>query len=326
MIQATMPATDPTRRVGIATCLALTVIVAAMERGVIGRFVGQVLSVVLAGGALAWCLAGPDRLRRVSELYLWLAFILAIYHLQSLAAGVAERTGRAVIDVFRLVAAAHLVTVVAATWALAVRSRSAETSSRVLIPRRLAALLFIVGAVVFWLGARTFPGLSLQSVEANLEGHLWTNVNFLVANVITLAGLALLTHVLREAGDDYLSLLGLLFFAFGAVFWTLHLAFRMTILVRAAVEWRVSSMVPAWFDAWREWAALLFVIYSVLAYVGLAAYGGAVLRTGWLPRWLGWACIVAGFLAVPLGGLPLFIHVPLWLMGILMLTRLQSDV
>jgi hypothetical protein len=69
---------------------------------------------------------------------------------------------------------------------------------------------------------------------------------------------------------------------------------------------------------------LLFVIYSVLAYVGLAAYGVSLLKTGWLPRWVGWACVAAGLIAAPLGGLPLFIHVPLWLAGILTLRQSRS--
>lgn len=57
----------------------------------------------------------------------------------------------------------------------------------------------------------------------------------------------------------------------------------------------------------------------MLAYLGLAAYGGALLKTGLVPRWAGWMCVVAGLLAAPLGGLPLFIHVPLWLVGLLVL-------
>lgn len=79
----------------------------------------------------------------------------------------------------------------------------------------------------------------------------------------------------------------------------------------------LASGPPQWFEPWRGWAALLFGVYSVLAYIGLALYGGALLKTGWLPRWVGWTCVVAGLLAAPLGGLPLFIHVPLWLVGIL---------
>ena len=39
-------------------------------------------------------------------------------------------------------------------------------------------------------------------------------------------------------------------------------------------------------------------------------------------------CLLAGFLAAPLGGLPLFIHVPLWIAGleILRATRTPLEV
>lgn len=148
---------------------------------------------------------------------------------------------------------------------------------------------------------------------------MWTSLNFLVATMITLAGLVLFTLAMREAGDRVLSVLGLMAFGFGAVFWTLHLIFRLTVVVHAAQEWGETSSAPEWFEPWRLWAAWLFAIYSVLAYIGLAGYGTALLKMGWLPRWAGWGCVLAGLLAAPLGGLPLFIHVPLWLVGILLL-------
>jgi hypothetical protein len=34
--------------------------------------------------------------------------------------------------------------------------------------------------------------------------------------------------------------------------------------------------------------------------------------------------VLAGLLAAPLGGLPLFVHVPVWIIGILMLTSRAS--
>jgi hypothetical protein len=223
------------------------------------------------------------------------------------------------IAVFRPVAIVHTLVVGAAVWALGEWSSDEEPAGGIAYLARLAAGLFVVGAVVFWVGARTFPGTALEKVQANLPGHFWTCGAFLIANVITLAGLALFTLALREAGDRYFSTLGFLFFAFGAVFWTLHLAFRLTVMVQAAQEWSLASGPPQWFGSWRGWAALLFGVYSVLAYIGLAFYGGALLKIGWLPRWVGWTCVVAGLLAAPLGGLPLFIHVPLWLVGILTL-------
>ena len=225
------------------------------------------------------------------------------------------------IVVFRPIAVIHLLVVVAALWALGAWSGDEE---KIPYPARLAAGLFIIGAVVFWVGARTFPGLTLEKVQANMAGHLCTSAGFLIANIITLAGLVLFTLALCEAGERYFSTLGLVLFTFGAVFWTLHLAFRLSVTVRAAQEWSLSAgppLWPLWYEPWRDWAGLLFVIYSVLAYAGLAAYGVSLLKTGRVPRWVGWTCVLAGLIAAPLGGLPLFIHVPLWLVGILTLRQ-----
>jgi hypothetical protein len=128
------------------------------------------------------------------------------------------------------------------------------------------------------------------------------------------------TLALVARGDRVLAHVGLLMFAFASVFWVLHLAIRMTVMVQAAHEWSAAGTPPIWFEPWRAWAALLFALYSVLAYAGLAAYGGAWISVRLQPRWAGWTCILAGPLAAPLGGLPLFVHVPLWVIGILMLT------
>lgn len=307
--------------IGAGLCVFLIFIVATRESGVISASIGNVLSILVMLIGAAWAVKGTHKLRRLGELYVWLAFILSMYHLQVLAHGLAGWMGWADIDVFRAVAIAHVLVVGLALWVLGAWSRDAGPADAQASSARVAAGLFIVGAVVFWVGARTFPGMTLEKVHANLAGHLWTSVNFLLATVITLAGLVLLTLTLREAGDRFLSVLGLLFFTFGAVFWTLHLAFRLTVMVQAAEEWNLTSAAPRWFEPWRDWASLLFGLYSVLAYVGLAAYGGALLKTGWLPRWVGWTCVAAGLIAAPLGGLPLFIHVPLWLVGIQLLSR-----
>jgi hypothetical protein len=306
------------KRMGAAISVLLFIVVAITERGIISAFVGQSLSILLMLIGAAWAVKGSGKLRRLSELYLWLAFILSLYHLHLLAEALAGWMGLDGIVVFRPVAIIHTLVVVAALWALGAWSSDEETGA---YPARLVAGLFVVGAVVFWVGARAFPGTALEKVQANLAGHYWTSVNFLLANVITLAGLALFTLALRKEGDRYFSILGLLFFTFGAVFWTLHLAYRLTVLVRAAQEFNLTVGPPQWFEPWRDFAAILFGVYSVLAYIGLAAYGVALLRTGWLPRWAGWTCVVAGMLAAPLGGLPLFIHVPLWLVGILTLRQ-----
>jgi hypothetical protein len=310
----------PVSRVGPATALLLLASVVARESGLVSASVGAIAALVIVATAAAFTLRQPNVFWRLSELYLWLAFIVSVYHLHLVAAAIAGWFGMTTIDVFRALAVAHLLAVCAALWILQAWASDPSTPARADLVR-LSAAFFVIGAVVFWVGARTFPGLSLDVVAANLPGHYWTTMNFLVATVITIIGLALLTQALRDTGDRVLAGVGLLIFSLGSVFWVVHLAYRLTVVVQAAEDWRVTTMAPDWYEPWRAWAALLFAIHSVLAYLGLAAYGRALLATQWTPRWIAWSCILAGLLAAPLGGLPLFIHVPLWLAGIAFLTR-----
>jgi hypothetical protein len=82
------------------------------------------------------------------------------------------------------------------------------------------------------------------------------------------------------------------------------------------------------------WTQPLFVIYTILAFSALAAYGGAILSTRVLPHWVGWLSIIyslaglvlAGFTA---GNVPPFLHhlMPI-LMGVLLLlgrSRVPSE-
>lgn len=312
--------TSPTTRVGATIAVLSFIVVLMFESEAVSASLGLLLSIVVILIGIGWAARGRDRPRRLSALYLWLAFIVSIYHLDVVSSALAGWIGWQAIEVLRPIAVAALLGVCAALWVLGAWSGDQGTSGSHANLVRLAAGLFIVGAVVFWVGARTFPGLALERIQANPERHLWTSVNFVLATILTIGGLALLTLALREAGDRVLSALGLLIFTFGSVFWVLHLAIRMTVMVQAAQEWRPDSAPPEWFEPWRAWAALLFGLYSVLAYAGLAAYGVALLTIAWRPRWIGWTCVLAGPFAAVLGGLPLFIHVPLWLIGILALT------
>ncbi len=75
------------------------------------------------------------------------------------------------------------------------------------------------------------------------------------------------------------------------------------------------------------WTQALFVIYSILAFSALAAYGGAVLSTRVLPHWVGWLALVYGlaglvFVAFAAGHVPPFFHYLLPIViGILLLLR-----
>lgn len=312
---------DLWRWTGAVICVLLVIVGIAEYTLGLPASVSHSLSVLLILAGVAWALRGPQRLRRLCELYLWLAFVLSLglYEVLSHRIAALIETDRFV--VYCVVSAIHLLLIIAALRVMGAWTRGKTPAESKSQPARLAAGLFIVGAVIFWIGATSFPGMRLEGIAANQSGHFLTSATFLVAAVITLAGLTLLTLVLREAGDRYLSHLGLIAFIFGAVFWVIHLAFRLTVMVWAAGELTRTGVPPPWYEPWRNWAAVLFGFYHVLAYAALAAYGGALLKSGLLSRWVGWTCIIFALVSVPFFGPPLAIHVVPWLVGILLLRR-----
>lgn len=200
------------------------------------------------------------------------------------------------------------------------------------LPRTVAWLL-IAGAIVFWIGAGTPPykqwmGPPLEEYLGIIGAHprnwLFINGTFFAACVLTLPALGGLTSLLRAGGDPGWSVVGLALFAVGAALWLVHLGHRLAVTPWAAAELARTGAVPAGFEAGRLWMGILFGAYMVMAYLAIAAYGVALLRTGLLPRWAGLTAVIFGCLAVPGMATPLFqpplmVHVVPCILGIAIL-------
>lgn len=158
----------------------------------------------------------------------------------------------------------------------------------------------------------------------------WTNAFFMVSIMVTMLGLALLTTLLREAGDRIFSQLGLILFVFGATLWFLQLAFWLSIDPWAAQEMARTGVMPDYYVPLTLWTQALFVIYTLLAFCALAVYGGAMLSTRVLPQWMGWLAIVYGLAGLGVAGFTAGTAPGPWLqyllpivIGILLLRRSQ---
>ena len=292
---------------GALLCVFLVAIARFRDSGTLGPHGANGLSVLLIGLGVGMALWGRDKLRRLAELFLWLGFILTLSLYKELAEALAAWLDTTWIQVFRPLAVVHGVLTLISLWVLGAWSPAGGPKGQGLI--KMSAGLLIFGAAVFWTGARTFPGSSLEAVAGNLDGHLWTAANFLAATVITLVGLLLLRFELQNRGASLASALGLFSFSFGAVFWVLHLALRLTLIPQAAAAFSRTGAAPPWFDPWSDWIGLLFGIFSVLAYLGIIAFGVAWLNASVQPRWVGKACVGFGLLALPWLGRP-FLFMP----------------
>lgn len=312
-----------------AVTVLLIVIGVLRQLDLLGSTSGNAISLLLIAVGVAWAFAGVKKLHRLSELYLWLVFVLSLGLLQDLANRIAAMMGIGnSLTVYVGVTIAHLLVICAALWIVGAWTGDTTDSSSKSYHAGLAAGLLIVGATIVWIGATVWPGERLERVATQLAAHQWANGFFLLGAVTILAGLAIFTVALREFGDRLFSELGLIGFLFGSVFWIINLAFRLTVTVSAADEMARTGTSPASFEMWRMWAGLLFGVYIVMAYLAIAAYGGALLKTRLLARGFGWTCVVLGlavvtlFVArVPGFDLPLEVPIVPYLIGMLLLRR-----
>jgi hypothetical protein len=167
----------------------------------------------------------------------------------------------------------------------------------------------------------------LLAIAAQTTLLQWSFSLFISGLIVTLLGLAMLTTLLWEAGDRTFSYLALIVSLFGDVLMVIYLAVPLGIVPSAAQETVRTGVVPGYYVQLTLWTQPLFVIYTILAFSALAAYGGAILSTRVLPHWVGWLSIVYGLAGLVLAGftagnVPPFVHhlVPI-VIGVLLLLR-----
>jgi hypothetical protein len=145
--------------------------------------------------------------------------------------------------------------------------------------RTAAASLLVLSFMIFFIAGVLFTGRALWKWEIkNLSTYmLWERSLVIVPTVTTLLGFVLLSDMLNAGGDTSLARLGMTTYLFGAV------------LVVSAETSFVSK---------GEWNSVQVILYVILALLGQAAIGAALLQTGLAAAWVGWVTIIwnVGFL------------------------------
>lgn len=159
--------------------------------------------------------------------------------------------------------------------------------------RTVAASLLVLSFMVFCVGGVLFTGRAFLKWQISDKGsHLiWERGSVISATLLAGLGLALLEDMLHIAGDTFLARLGMITYLFGAV------------IVVVAETTLLSN---------GEWFYPQIVTYVGLAFLAQSAFGAALLQTGLLPAWAGWATILwnLGFLLVMLIVRPRDIYYP----------------
>lgn len=128
----------------------------------------------------------------------------------------------------------------------------------------------------------------------------WQSLLQLGGSLIATMGVVLLTLILWTARSQIYTLLGLVAFLLSEVFWMVIEAFRLGTGVWATQQATNTTAGTGFYDLLFRWLeGSLFAIALSLAYVALAAYGGASLATRGLPRWVGW--VLLAYAALGLG-------------------------
>lgn len=139
--------------------------------------------------------------------------------------------------------------------------------------RTTTASLLVLSFMIFLIPGVLFTGRALWKWEIkNLPTYiLWERSLVIVPTVTTSLGLMLLDGMLNAGGDIFLARLGATTYLFGAV------------LVVSAETSFISK---------GEWNSAQVILYVILALLGQAAIGAALLQTGLAAGWVGWFTII----------------------------------
>lgn len=137
-----------------------------------------------------------------------------------------------------------------------------------------AGLIFVLGAVA------TFPGFTMfwlrrghRSGEPRSRAHWIVERSSILSGVVLIAiGFTLLENAFQNAGGFVLASIGATTYLFGGVLVVAAEALMLTLGYEKVYE--------------------LVVIYVVMAFLAEAAIGGALIQSGLLAAWIGWATIL----------------------------------
>lgn len=159
--------------------------------------------------------------------------------------------------------------------------------------RTIAASLLVLTFMVFEIGGILFTGRTMLNwpIENRVFHMRWERSFVILPTILTVLGLVLLADLLRAAGDTFLAQLGMTTYLFGAV------------LVVSAETRLIDN---------GEWSYSQVVTFVVLALLSQAAFAVALLQTGLVPAWAGWATLIwnLGYLLIILIVRPREVYYP----------------
>jgi len=139
--------------------------------------------------------------------------------------------------------------------------------------RLITAILLIASLIIFTVGGMLYTGRAIWKwpVGQTIVFLRWERGFVILATLVNLCGMVLLENMLRAAGESIIARLALTTYLVGVV-----------VVIVAELSYLHT----------RDWVYPQIVFYVVLAFLAQAAFGAALLRTGLVAGWAGWATIL----------------------------------
>jgi hypothetical protein len=136
-----------------------------------------------------------------------------------------------------------------------------------------AGSLLILRSVIFFIGGILYAGGAIWKWPAGETSDYlrWERDSVFASILVAVLGLVLLERMLQSTGDTISTPLGMVTF------------FTCAVLVIVAENHFLNKL---------EWLYAPIVVYFFLVFLSQAAFGVALLQTGLLPEWIGWATII----------------------------------
>ena len=137
----------------------------------------------------------------------------------------------------------------------------------------VAGWLLILSSLIFIVGGMLYTGRAIWKwpVGQTHRYLVWERGFVIAALLVAVLGFTILERMLEATGDSILAPSGLVLLSLGAA---------------------VVLVAEAFFVSRGEWIYAPTVVFVVLAFLAQAIFGAALLRTGLLPAWTGWATIL----------------------------------
>jgi hypothetical protein len=166
-------------------------------------------------------------------------------------------------------------------------------------PNQIAGILLVSSffilllALVILIASGAFSAFSavLQGSLAEMAPYAATfrllNLLWTVGWIVQLIGFGLLTRLLLRAGDESLAILAFSAILVAVVLGVLHGTFHMSVETWAAQEAARTGNIPLAYEPLRIWVSAFFRVAYVVHLAATAGFGWSILRTGFLPSWVG---------------------------------------